>query len=44
MMVNESLLHFVETKVFRRRLDKLTDLTTLFAIQSDLIENPKKAM
>ncbi len=41
-MVKEPLLHFVETKVFRRKLDKLIDLTTLFAIQSDLIENPKK--
>lgn len=40
-MGNDRLLHFVETTAFRKRLDKLTDLNTLFAIQADLLENPK---
>ena len=40
-MSNDLLLHFVETVTFRRRLDKLADLNTLFAIQADLLENPK---
>lgn len=39
--MNEQLLHFVETLVFTKRLDKLADLNTLFAIQNDLIANPK---
>ncbi len=37
----ESLFQFVETTVFRKRLDKLADLNLLFAIQADLLENPK---
>lgn len=40
-MANDRLLHFVETTTFRKRLDKLADLNTLFAIQADLLENPK---
>ncbi len=40
-MRSESLLHFVETSVFRKRLDKLADLQTLFLIQADLLENPR---
>ncbi len=40
-MTNDVLLHFVETATFRKRLDKLADLNTLFAIQADLLENPK---
>lgn len=39
--MTKPLLHFVETRVFRKRLDKLSDLGTLFAIQADLIENPR---
>ncbi|MEQ1606948.1 MAG: hypothetical protein ABL999_18950 [Pyrinomonadaceae bacterium] len=27
-------MHFVETTAFRKRLDKLADLNTLFAIQA----------
>lgn len=37
-----SLLHFVETAVFRRRLDKLTSIETLFALQNELLINPKR--
>lgn len=40
-MASDTLLHFVETLAFRKRLDKLADLNTLFAIQADLLENPK---
>lgn len=39
--MNKPLLQFIETLVFRKRLDKLTDLSTLFAIQADLLENPR---
>lgn len=39
-MKSERLLHFVETSVFRKRLDKLADLNALFAIQADLLEDP----
>jgi len=37
----EILLQFVETGIFRKRLDKLADLDLLFAIQADLLENPR---
>jgi len=37
----EILLEFVETGIFRKRLDKLADLDLLFAIQADLLENPR---
>ena|SRR5438105_1585173 len=40
MVKQEALLHFVETLVFRKRLDKSGDLSTLFAIQAELLENP----
>ncbi|QQS40226.1 MAG: type II toxin-antitoxin system RelE/ParE family toxin [Acidobacteriota bacterium] len=36
------LLTFVETEVFRKSLDRHTDLSTLFAIQADLIEDPER--
>lgn len=36
------LFSFIETDVFRKQIDRLTTLDTLFAIQRDLIENPKK--
>ncbi len=35
------LFTFFEVDIFRKRLDKLASLETLFRIQSDLIGNPK---
>lgn len=32
----------METALFHRRLDKFSDLSTLFAIQADLLEDPKR--
>lgn len=40
--MNELLLHFVETKAFRKRLDKLASIETLFALQNELIVNPER--
>lgn len=40
--MNESLLHFVETTVFRKRLDKLTSIETLFALQNELLVTPER--
>ncbi|MCO6512555.1 MAG: type II toxin-antitoxin system RelE/ParE family toxin [Aridibacter famidurans] len=36
------LLTFVETEVFRKSLDRQCSLSTLFAIQADLLENPAR--
>ena len=36
------LFSFIETDVFRKQLDRLTTLDTLFVIQRDLLENPKR--
>ncbi len=40
--MNELLLHFVETTVFRRRIDKLTSIETLFDLQNELLINPER--
>lgn len=40
--MNEELLHFVETAVFRKRLDKLASLETLFDLQKELLINPMR--
>jgi hypothetical protein len=37
----ESLLHFVETPIFTKRIDKLTSIETLFDLQNELSRNPK---
>ena len=36
------LFSFIETDVFRKQLDRLTTLDTLFEVQRDLMENPKR--
>ncbi len=36
------LLTFVETDVFRKRLDDLESMDVLFAIQADLLANPER--
>ncbi|MGI8638715.1 MAG: type II toxin-antitoxin system RelE/ParE family toxin [Pyrinomonadaceae bacterium] len=41
-MMNESLLHFVETTVFTKRIDKLASPELLFDLQNDLLLNPKR--
>lgn len=41
-MKRDKLFTFIEVDVFRKSLDKLASLETLFAIQSDLISNPKR--
>lgn len=42
-MANEPLkwLAFTETKVFTRQIEKLASTETLFAIQNELLRNPK---
>lgn len=40
--MNSSLLHFVETTVFRKRLDKLASVETLFDLQNELLANPER--
>lgn len=35
-------LTFYETPVFRKKLDELTSLETLYAIQADLLDDPKR--
>jgi len=34
-------IHFVESPGFTRRIDKLASLDVLFALQSDLVQNPE---
>ena len=38
--MNDELLHFIETAFFRKRLDKLASIETLFALQNELLKNP----
>ena len=40
--MSASLLHFIETAVFSRRIDKLADRELLFDLQNDLLVNPKR--
>ena len=35
-------LSFVETKVFTRQIDRLASLSILFALQNELLENPRR--
>lgn len=37
----QRLLHFVETSVFTKRIEKLANTETLFALQNALLENPR---
>ena len=39
--MNELLLHFIETPIFTKRLDKLASMSILFDLQNELIKNPK---
>lgn len=41
-MMNDSLLHFIETSVFTKRIDKLASREMLFDLQNDLLINPKR--
>lgn len=41
-MPNEPLLHFIETSVFTKRIDKLANRELLFDLQNDLLINPKR--
>lgn len=40
--MNESFLHFVETSVFTKRIEKLGTTEILFDLQNDLLFNPKR--
>ena len=40
--MKESLLHFVETSVFTKQIDKLASLETLLELQNDLVKDPTK--
>lgn len=40
--MNQSLLHFIETSVFTKRIEKLASRETLFELQNDLLANPKR--
>ncbi len=40
-MKSERLLHFVETSVFTKRIDKLASMEVLFALQNELCVNPQ---
>ena len=40
--MNEPLLHFVETPIFTKRIDKLASVEVLFDLQNELIINPKR--
>ena|SRR5215203_3708136 len=35
------LLYFIETTVFRKQIDKLANVETLFALQNELLKNPR---
>lgn len=41
MIKSERLLHFVETPVFTKRLDKLASMEVLFDLQNELCANPQ---
>jgi hypothetical protein len=41
-VMNESLLHFIETSVFTKRIEKLGTTGILFDLQNDLLVNPKR--
>lgn len=38
----ETLLHFVETATFAKRINKLASMDVLFDLQNELLINPKK--
>ncbi len=40
--MNESLLHFIETSVFTKRVEKLGTTEILFDLQNDSLVNPKR--
>lgn len=40
--MEDHLLHFIETTVFSKRIDKLASLEVLFDLQNDLLANPKR--
>lgn len=40
-MTNETLLHFIETPIFTRRIEKLASTEVLFDLQNELLDNPK---
>lgn len=40
--MGESFLHFIETPIFIKQIDKLASLEILFTIQNDLQENPER--
>ena len=42
MNEDEKLLAFTETEVFTRQIEKLASSETLFAIQDELLQNPRK--
>jgi len=39
--MNEPLLHFVETVIFTKRIDRLASIEVLFDLQNELLANPK---
>lgn len=42
VVVNGALLHFVETSVFTKRIDKLAGREVLFDLQNELLAKPKR--
>ncbi len=40
--MNETLLHFIETSAFTKRIDKLASVEVLIALQNDLLIDPKR--
>jgi len=43
-MLNEPLLHFIETQIFTKRVDKLASMEVLFDLQNDWLDNPKRGV
>ncbi len=41
-MAGRTLLHFVETSVFTKQIDKLASMEILFDVQNDLLVNPRR--
>jgi hypothetical protein len=41
-MIDGTLLHFIETSAFTKRIDKLANRELLFDLQNDLLINPKR--
>jgi hypothetical protein len=37
----DELIHFIETKIFTKRIDKLASLEVLFALQHELARDPE---